>query len=1035
MHKKVNLSMFSFVLISLIFAACSLEADKQQTKTPQKFYTVVYNANGGEGKMEASSFPVNTPVNLPPNIFTRTNHLFIGWTTSEEGIGVEYADKAEIKNLAAANQTIILYAVWGVNLYKVEYNANGGEGQMPPGIFTLNTACTLAANTFTREGYIFAGWSPEAGGEAIYYDGESIPAITSNSGDTITLYAVWGTNIYMVYYEANGGSGPPMAPSVFTLDQDSSLSANTYTHTDQGFVGWAITEEGYTKYTDRAEVKNLAAIAGEKVILYAVWRPYPEITWPTGFMAVYGQTLSDIDLSGASCEISGTFTWTVPDSTVGNAGTQQHSMTFTPQDTGEYAAATHDSEITVSPKPMTITVDFQPILFGSLIPFYSTHPQYGSTIPFQLTVNGLLGNDTVTVILPDYEQALSFNTDIRNDTGKSIELSYHSAMDNQTSPVSAALGISDNDNYTVSGNPTIDFAIIDGLANDRAIPLVQLNILSFNAYANTEDGLRRHYKLMEDIKLSETGNNWTAIGTSAAPFTGSFTGNGYTISNICINTTADYQGMFGYTGVTVNKIGLVNVNISGGNHTGAVAGYSNYYIEECYASGRVNGGNYTGGLAGEVYVMRNCYSTADVSGGSYTGGLTGVGWVYNSYATGNIIGNGENVGGIAGEAIQLSYNCVALNPSVRKTGSSNTVGRAYGDISQGSAAYTYARSDMIVQYNWNGSSGTDKTTLTTGDGESANPSQYNISYWWSYGPTWSPTPYISPWNFSDVWEYGPNSLPILSNVGGEQNHKVTVNINLNMVKIAAGNFTMGSPTDEPGHYANEDPRHSVFLSDFYMSEHPITQMQYEALMWINPSHFHGGIGREPAPLEVQRHRPVEWVSWYDAVEFCNKLSQMDGLEPVYIISGRTPANGYPISDAIVSADWNMNGYRLPTEAQWEYACRARTDTAYNTGASISDNTGWYSTNSSSMTHEVKKKPGNAWGLYDMHGNVQEWCWDWYGNYTNGVQTDPPGPSSGTGRVVRGGSYLDAALLVRSAYRNYFVPSYVDRNIGFRIARP
>jgi formylglycine-generating enzyme required for sulfatase activity len=156
---------------------------------------------------------------------------------------------------------------------------------------------------------------------------------------------------------------------------------------------------------------------------------------------------------------------------------------------------------------------------------------------------------------------------------------------------------------------------------------------------------------------------------------------------------------------------------------------------------------------------------------------------------------------------------------------------------------------------------------------------------------------------------------------------------------------------------------------------------------------------------------------------------------VYTISGRTPASGYPITNATVTANFNNNGYRLPTEAQWEYACRAGTITAYNTDTSINNNTGWYNANSMNTTHEVGKKPPNARGLYDMHGNVWEWCWDWFGNYPSGAQTNPTGASSGQTRVNRGGSWFSSSQGLRSACRNGDLPSAQFGNLGFRVVRP
>jgi formylglycine-generating enzyme required for sulfatase activity len=154
---------------------------------------------------------------------------------------------------------------------------------------------------------------------------------------------------------------------------------------------------------------------------------------------------------------------------------------------------------------------------------------------------------------------------------------------------------------------------------------------------------------------------------------------------------------------------------------------------------------------------------------------------------------------------------------------------------------------------------------------------------------------------------------------------------------------------------------------------------------------------------------VEQVSWNDAVEFCRKLTDRERA------AGRLP-EGYV--------------YTLPTEAQWEYACRAGTTGAYagDLGAM-----GWYKDNSGSTTHPVGQKRANAWGLYDMHGNVWEWCLDWKGDYPSGNVTDPTGPSSGSHRIVRGGSWINAALYARSANRLWFSPGFRRNFLGFRVA--
>jgi formylglycine-generating enzyme required for sulfatase activity len=255
-----------------------------------------------------------------------------------------------------------------------------------------------------------------------------------------------------------------------------------------------------------------------------------------------------------------------------------------------------------------------------------------------------------------------------------------------------------------------------------------------------------------------------------------------------------------------------------------------------------------------------------------------------------------------------------------------------------------------------------------------------------------------------------------------------------MVWINPGTFIMGSDKDGDNNIssAKARPAHKVTLTTgFYMGKYEVTQEQYQAIMGNNPSYFQGEDSL-PGTGEVQEKRPVENVSWYDAIRFCNKLSEAEGLETVYILTGNTD---YPT----VTANFSKNGYRLPTEAQWEYACRAGTTTAYYTGDGIDglEDTAWYSANSENKTHEVGQKAPNPWGLYDMNGNVMEWCWDWYDFYIGWPETDPVG-SPGidrTNRIIRAGSWNYSAEYSRSAVRHSNGPSGKDNYVGFRLVRP
>ncbi len=238
-------------------------------------------------------------------------------------------------------------------------------------------------------------------------------------------------------------------------------------------------------------------------------------------------------------------------------------------------------------------------------------------------------------------------------------------------------------------------------------------------------------------------------------------------------------------------------------------------------------------------------------------------------------------------------------------------------------------------------------------------------------------------------------------------------LGMKLAAIPAGRFQMGSPDNEPGRYDNEGPQHDVQLTrGFYLGVFPVTQDEYQQVADNNPSRF-AGAGR----------RPVEQVNWFDAVNFCNRLSEREQISPYYTIDGEQVRIG------------GGEGYRLPAEAEWEYACRAESTTRWWFGDDESrlGEFAWNNENSENTTHPVGEKPANAWGLHDVHGNVFEWCQDWFGKYSSDSQTDPTGPQSGRGRVLRGGSWGSFPRFCRSAIRDLFDPG--DRyGIGFRVAR-
>jgi formylglycine-generating enzyme required for sulfatase activity len=251
-----------------------------------------------------------------------------------------------------------------------------------------------------------------------------------------------------------------------------------------------------------------------------------------------------------------------------------------------------------------------------------------------------------------------------------------------------------------------------------------------------------------------------------------------------------------------------------------------------------------------------------------------------------------------------------------------------------------------------------------------------------------------------------------------------------MKSLNAGTFSMGCTSGDIACYSSERPVRNVTLSPFQIGITEITQAEYQSIMGNNPSYFIGC-----------NNCPVEQVSWYDAIVFCNRLSESQGLQPSYYsdaaftqVYGKS-GNSWNLPNA-GNIFWNQaaKGFRLPTEAEWEYAARGGSRTDFYPGGFILDNYAWFSANSGSRTRPVKGKEWNGSGLYDIGGNVWEWCWDWHGAYPATSQANPIGASSGSRKVLRGGSWNVAARDCRVSSRSDNNPSLRLYNAGFRVVR-
>lgn len=243
------------------------------------------------------------------------------------------------------------------------------------------------------------------------------------------------------------------------------------------------------------------------------------------------------------------------------------------------------------------------------------------------------------------------------------------------------------------------------------------------------------------------------------------------------------------------------------------------------------------------------------------------------------------------------------------------------------------------------------------------------------------------------------------------------------VFVDGGTFIMGNDSGD----VFESPSHIVTVSSFFICDHEVTSGEYFTIKGTNPNYF------------VGYFLPVEQVSWYDAIEYCNMLSESKGLTPCYSLYGTTDTSGWGTKGQSwnkVTCDWNADGYRLPTEAEWEYAARGGINSKgyLYSGSNDIESVAWYDKGNSTPTQSVKSKQSNELGVYDMSGNVWEWCWDWFGSYSSDNVINPHGSSYENYRILRGGSWADSASKCRVVYRTAFEPDFSYAVLGFRVVR-
>ena len=1022
-------------------------------------YAVTFNANGGEGTMSSQTYTYGVEQALTANAFTREGYTFAGWATSVDGVVAYTADQS-----ISITAPLALYAVWKANTYAVSFNANGGEGIMSSQTYTYGVEQALTANAFTREGYNFAGWATSADGAVVYTAGQSISVSTS-----MTLYAVWEANIYAVSFSANGGEGT-MPAQTFTHGVEQALTANAFTREGYTFAGWATSADGAVVYTAGQNISITAPMT-----LYAVWKvsfvPAPVIS-PVDGSEFIGETCEvTISCSLSEAVIYYSTNGATPRPTEANRYKGAFNITDT---TTIKAFALFDgikstySSVVITKRGLTLAeaVGAKDLVFttggdAEWIPVVDETTANGycaesgaiglesvTWMETSVTGSGTFSFDWMVDCEEDdsgdctWDRAIVYTNDVevaRIDGITEWETITFNFTDNAEHIITWEFVKDDYDEEyadyldaawvsNVSWKPeavievipeiTDDSEIASALEGSKDAKLLE-NITSideYNAYRAWAKNLSR--TSLQDVKdcpfawlsyaldtdqliVKEPAQGDLHITAFAPTVAGDSFNMSISLDNINVGTNAKAENLAklftikGNNTLEVSNFSSEKVNViysvpSNGNINVLVApredSHESFFIqvvfhliktqEEYTVTFNANGA--TGTMPAQTFTHGVEQS---LSANAFTReGHTFAGWATSADGV---------VAYIARQSISISASM-----TLYAVWEANTYAVSFnangGEGTMPSQTFTHGVEQALSANAFTHDGYTFAGWATSVDGAVAYTAAQSISI-------------TAPMTLYAVWQQATeitDTYLVIDLSGGTSSASYPVT---ELSDVPAGGWTDEYKTTKlvlRKITAGKMPRTDVDITltkDYYVGVFEVTQKQWELVNGTNPSRLKG----DTLPVENVSYNNIRGSSngsqWpasnaVDATSFMGKLRAKTGID-----------------------------FDLPTGAQWEYACRAGSSGDYGLLADGTigtiDQMGWYDENSGGITHIVGAKTPNAWGLYDMHGNVWEWCLD-------GDSDD---------RIIRGGSCDFDAEECEAGFRYSVNPDDWFYSLGFRLA--